>query len=92
MNTVTQKMKFRQFLIKYAEKYGVTKAAIKYTVSRQYVYLWKKQLSIQARIEEPPAKVIHNITSSEGFSIYNIQVTTLTKEGNCSHPCHTVFV
>ena len=44
MNTVTQKMKFRQSLIKYAEKYGVTKAAIKYNVNRQYVYRWKKTL------------------------------------------------
>ena len=38
MNTVTQKMKFRQSLIKYSEKYGVTKAAIKYNVTRQYIY------------------------------------------------------
>ena len=43
MNTVTQKMKFRQSLIKYATKYGVTKAAIKYNVSRQYVYRWKRR-------------------------------------------------
>ena len=38
MNTVTQKMMFRQSLIKYSMKYGVTKAAIKYDVTRQYVY------------------------------------------------------
>ena len=43
MNTVTQKMKFRQSLIKYAEKYGVSKAAIKYNVNRQYVHRWKKR-------------------------------------------------
>lgn len=43
MNTVTQKMKFRQSLINYAEKKGVTKAAIKYNVSRQYVYRWKNR-------------------------------------------------
>lgn len=43
MNTVTQKMKFRQSLIKYAEKYGVTKAAIKYNVNRQYIYRWMKR-------------------------------------------------
>ena len=38
MNTVTQKIRFRQSLIKYSEKYGVTKAAIKYDVTRQYIY------------------------------------------------------
>lgn len=43
MNTVTQRMKFRQSLIKYSEKHGVTKAAIKYNVSRQYVYRWKRR-------------------------------------------------
>lgn len=41
MNTITQKMRFRQALVQYAEKYGVTKAAIRYDVNRQYVYRWK---------------------------------------------------
>ena len=43
MNTVTQKMKFRQSLIKYSMKYGVTTAAIKYNVTRQYIYFWKRR-------------------------------------------------
>lgn len=43
MNTVTQRMRFRQSLIKYSEKHGVTEAAIKYNVSRQYVYRWKNR-------------------------------------------------
>ena len=37
MNTITQDMKFRQALINYSFKYGVTKAAIRYKVNRQYV-------------------------------------------------------
>ena len=40
MNTITQKIRFRQAIIKYAQKYGVTKAAIRYNVNRQYVYRW----------------------------------------------------
>lgn len=43
MNTITQDMKFRQALIKYSYKYGVTKAAIRYKVNRQYVYRWRKR-------------------------------------------------
>ena len=43
MNTVTQKMMFRQSLIKYSEKNEVTKAAIKYNVTRQYIYFWKRR-------------------------------------------------
>lgn len=43
MNTITQTMRFRQALIKYSFKYGVTKAAIRYKVNRQYVYRWRKR-------------------------------------------------
>ena len=43
MDTVTQTMRFRQSLLNYAEKHGVTKAAIKYNVNRQYIYRWKRR-------------------------------------------------
>ena len=43
MKTITQTMKFRQALIKESFKNGVTKAAIKYKVNRQYVYRWRKR-------------------------------------------------
>ncbi len=43
MNTVTQTMLYRQALIKYSEKYGVTKAAIRYKTNRQYIYRWRKR-------------------------------------------------
>ena len=33
-------MLFRQSLIKYSQKFGVTKAAIKYKTNRQYIYRW----------------------------------------------------
>lgn len=43
MKTITQTMKFRQALIEYSLKNGVTKAAIRYKVNRQYVYRWRKR-------------------------------------------------
>ena len=43
MNTITQTMRLRQAVITYSEKYGVTKAAIRYRVNRQYIYRWKKR-------------------------------------------------
>ena len=43
MNIVTQKAKKRQRIIEYSLKYGVTKAAIRYKVNRQYVYRWMKR-------------------------------------------------
>ena len=43
MKTITQTMKFRQALIEYSLKNGVTKAAIRYKVNRQYIYRWRKR-------------------------------------------------
>ena len=43
MATITQDMRFRLSLIRYAEKHGVTKAARKYKTNRQYIYRWKNR-------------------------------------------------
>lgn len=43
MASITQDMRYRLSLIKYAEKYGVTKAAVKYKTNRQYIYRWKRR-------------------------------------------------
>lgn len=43
MTSITQDMRYRLSLIRYAEKYGVTKAAIKYKTNRQYIYRWKRR-------------------------------------------------
>lgn len=43
MATITQDMRYRLSLIKYADKYGVTKAAVKYKTNRQYIYRWKRR-------------------------------------------------
>ena len=43
MNSITQDMKFRQSLMKYAEKYGVSRASRKYNKTRSYIYFWKSR-------------------------------------------------
>ena len=43
MASITQDMRFRLSLIKYADKYGVTRAAVKYKTNRQYIYRWKRR-------------------------------------------------
>ena len=43
MNKITQTMRYRQSLIEYSFKNGVTKAAIKYNTNRQYIYRWLKR-------------------------------------------------
>jgi len=43
MHTITQDMRYSLSLIKYAEKFGVTKAAVKYKTNWQYIYRWKRR-------------------------------------------------
>ena len=41
--SITQDMAYRQSLMKYAEKYGVSHASRKYNKSRSYIYFWKQR-------------------------------------------------
>ena len=43
MNRVTQDMKYRQSLMKFTEKYGVSRASRKYNKCRSYIYFWQKR-------------------------------------------------
>ena len=43
MNTITQDMRFRLSLIRYANKHGVSKASIRYRVNRRYIYRWRNR-------------------------------------------------
>ncbi|WP_270395842.1 DDE-type integrase/transposase/recombinase [Mediterraneibacter massiliensis] len=43
MASITQDMRYRLSLIRFAEKHGVSKAAIKYKTNRQYIYRWKRR-------------------------------------------------
>lgn len=43
MTTITQDMRYRLSLICYAQKHGVTQAAIKYKTNRQYIYRWLRR-------------------------------------------------
>lgn len=40
MNSITQDMKYRQSLLIYAQKYGVSRTSRKYNKSRSYIYFW----------------------------------------------------
>jgi len=41
--SITQDMAYRQSLMKFAEKYGVSRASRKYNKSRSYIYFWRKR-------------------------------------------------
>lgn len=46
---ITQQMRYRESLIKYANKHGVSKASRVYNTSRQNIYRWKKRYDGTAR-------------------------------------------
>ena len=42
-NNITQKLKYKESVVKYSYKYGVTKAAIRYCECRRTIYRWRKR-------------------------------------------------
>ena len=42
-NSITQKLKYKQSVIKFSYKYGVTKAAIKFKESKRTIYRWRER-------------------------------------------------
>ena len=57
MTSITQDMRYRLSVIKYAQKHGVTKAACKYKTNRQYIYRWRKRFdgTIESLREKAPS-------------------------------------
>lgn len=43
MDTITQNTKYRQSLMHFVEKYGVSAASRKYNKSRSYIYFWRNR-------------------------------------------------
>lgn len=43
MASITQDMRYRLSLIRFAQKHGVTRAAVKYKTNRQYIYRWMRR-------------------------------------------------
>ena len=42
-NSITQKLKYKQSVIKFSYKYGVTKAAIRFSENRRTIYRWRNR-------------------------------------------------
>ena len=43
MNSITQKMKYRQSVVKFSYKYGVKKTSIKFNECERTIYRWRKK-------------------------------------------------
>ena len=77
MDKITQTIRYRQALICYAKKYGVTRAAIRYRTNRQYIYRWLKrydgtQESLADRSHRPHSYANQH-TDEEIKLIYNMR-------------------
>ncbi len=66
--SVTQDMAYRQSLMKYAEKYGVSRTSRKYNRSRSYIYFWKKRWdeSVESLACQSRRPHIHSNQHTEG--------------------------
>ena len=42
-NNITQKLKYKESVVKFSYKYGVTKAAIKFNECKRTIYRWRKR-------------------------------------------------
>ena len=43
MASITQDLRFKQAVVEYSLAHGVTKAAIRYRKTRQWIYYWRKR-------------------------------------------------
>lgn len=59
MDSITQDMKYRQSLIHYAVKYGVSRASRKYNKGRSYIYFWLKRYDGSIESLRPCSKRPH---------------------------------
>ena len=57
--SIAQDMEYRQSLMKYAEKYGVSRAGRKYNKSRSYIYFRRQRRDGNA------ASLAHNHTATQ---------------------------
>ena len=42
-NNITSKLKYKESVVKFSYKYGVTKAAIKFSECKRTIYRWRKR-------------------------------------------------
>ena len=60
--SITQDMRYRQSLMQYTAKYGVSRASRKYNKSRSYIYFWKARWDgsvASVQTTAPPSKPAH---------------------------------
>ena len=57
-------MRYKQAVIEYSMKHGVTKAAIRYKTSHQNIYRWKKRNTTETYTRWQTAPTVLTVTQS----------------------------
>ena len=60
MKSITQDMRYRQSLIRYAQKFGVQRASRKYNRPRSYIYFWLKRYDGSMESLRPQSRRPHS--------------------------------
>ena len=60
MERITQDMRFRQSLMRYAEKYGVTRASRRYDKAPSYIYFWRARWDGSVESLRPQSRRPHH--------------------------------
>ena len=60
MNSITQDILYKQSVVKYSLKYGVTKAAIKFEMHRKTIYRWREKYDGTAQSLKNKSRRPHN--------------------------------
>ena len=71
--SITQDMHFCPSLIRYAEKYGVTNAAIKYKTNRQYIYRWRFVEAFEEHSTYSSAMFLEHLLKAFPFPVECVQ-------------------
>ena len=60
MASITQNLRFKQSVIEYSLAHGVTKAAIRYRKTRQWIYYWRRRYNGDIRSLLPMSRRPHS--------------------------------
>ena len=86
MNSITQDILYKQSVVKYSLKYGVTKAAIKFEMHRKTIYRWREKYDGTAQSLKNKSRRPHSHpnqhTEEEIKTLLNEGVKELNTQGD----------
>ena len=79
-NSITQDIQYKQTVVEYSYRHGVTKAAIKFKMYRKTIYRWREKYDGTAKSLKDKSRRPHSHPEEQRNRIGSI-VAKITKEG-----------